>query len=107
MGSNPTPSARAVGRGTGPSDAAYTPVERLLALSVDEQQLLRAGAELAAEHGSFGVDDLAGRLGAEFDDVLVALGRLRRDNLVREAGRDREGEPTYAVSIDGLQRLGD
>jgi hypothetical protein len=76
-------------------------------VSLDDRQLLRAGAELAAEHGSFGVDDLAARVGADFDDVLVALGRLRRENLVRETGRVQGGDQLYAVSIDGLQRLED
>jgi hypothetical protein len=81
--------------------------DRLRGLPLDERQLLRAGAELAAENGSFGVDDLAARVGADFDDVLVALGRLRRENLVRETGHGQGGDQRYAVSIDGLQRLED
>jgi hypothetical protein len=76
-------------------------------MSISEERLLRTGAELAAEHGSFGVDDLAERTGGDFDEVLVSLGRLRREGLIRESGRGDDGTARYAVSIDGLQRLGD
>ena len=65
---------------------------------------MRAGVEILEQAGGFTVDDLAARLGGDYDAVLVALGRARRANLVRETG-SAGGAARYAVTIEGFQRL--